>query len=586
MKTAILCLAWLIILTLAAVVSGEVVTTRSVENDRLITGEEQIPIMNPIPYRPNAATESPGIIVGTTFYDYQTNASTGRRIAYSPDHRAQMTWMNGLNWPTPRSIYYNWVDTNGNVYEPNGGCQISGATGGYPQFSLYQSIRGMIGYHQAGGTPPPYVMFAYEGDPVGECIWTYSNPPDSFPGAARLYWPYFDVDQRGWIHLVASENTTTRQRFFYTRSTNGGNSWTTLQFVDSIEVISAVVDASPVSGKVVIAYHQPGSVRTNIYNEIVYVQTTDGVNWNFGHPTYVTNYRNDNDSMWAYCDLDLLIDYNDNINIAWTAFWCPDSAHLYWPSHLYHYNSGTGQINLVRPPWPESSSWYSNCDPGGWNMPICKMSMGVNQISGCLFMIWTQFDTSDCSEGGYANGEIYSSSSCDNGQHWLPVPINLTNSHTPGCFAGDCESDHWASIAREVTPEMYSHILYINDKDAGGIPQTEGSPTENPVKYLKVEIPTGIEENIHRPHAFTLEQNYPNPFNSKTLISFELKKRSIAKMEVIDVTGGIVAVLLNRELAAGRHEVIFDAGKLASGIYYYKLTADGEIQTKKMVLVK
>ncbi len=586
MKITQFCSAWFLMVALTAAASGEIVTSRAVDKDRLITGEEPLPPMNPIPYHPDAATESPGITIGTTFYDYQSNASTGRRIAYSPDHRAQIVWMNGLNYPTPRYIYYNWVDSNGVVYETNGGCQISQATGGYPQFSLFQSIKGAIGYHQAGGTPPPYISLAYEADPVGECLWTYMNPPDTVPGAPRLYWPYFDIDRRNWIHFVSSEFLQTgRQRLFYTRSTNGGNSWTTLQFVDSIEVISAVVDASPVSDKVVIAYHKPGPVRTNIFNEIVYVQATDGVNWNFGNPTYVTNYRNDNDSMWAYCDLDLLIDYNDNINIAWTAFWCPDSAHLYWPSHLYHFNSGTGEINLVRPPWPESSSWYSNCDPGGWNMPICKMSMAVKETTGCLFMIWTQFDTSDCSEGGYANGEIYGSSSCNQGRSWL-TPVNLTNTSSPGCFAGECESDNWASLAREVAPEFYVHIVYINDKDAGGIPQTEGSATENPVKYLKTEIPTSIDENTPAPINFVLDQNYPNPFNSKTVISFEIKKRTTAKIEIFDVTGGLVAVLLNRLLDAGRHEVVFDADKLASGIYYYKLSAAGETQTKKMVLVK
>lgn len=579
-----------IIIMISAAATSEIVTVKSIERDRLITGDEILPLTNPIPYRPEAATQSPGIIVGTTYYDYQSNASTGRRIAYSPDNRAQICWMNGFGWPippAPRYVFYNWVDTNGIIFD-EAGCQVSGNPGGYCQIALYQNNKGMIAYHQAGGTPPPYVNIMFEDDPIGECLWRRSDPPDTFPGSTRLYWPYFDVDRQNWIHLVASENTTSRQRLFYTRSTNGGASWTALQLVDSIEVISAVVAASPVSNKVAIAYHKPGLVRTNIFNEIVYVQTTDGSNWNFGNPTYVTNYSNDNDSMWAYCDLDLLIDFNDNVNIAWTAFRCPDSAHLYWPSHLYHYNSGTGEIHLVTTPWPESSNWYSNCDPGGWNMPICKMSMGVDSSTGYLYMIWTQFDTTDCSLAGYANGEIFASSSTDQGRTWLTPSVNLTNSHSPDCDAGDCESDHWASIARRVGPDLFSHIVYINDKDAGGLPQTEGSATENPVMYLKMEIPTtGIDDDgMPNPNKFVLNQNYPNPFNARTLITFELKEKSSVKLEVFDVTGAKVRTLLNGQLRAGRHEIVFDASRLASGVYYYKLTANKENQTRKMIIIK
>ena len=85
---------------------------------------------------------------------------------------------------------------------------------------------------------------------------------------------------------------------------------------------------------------------------------------------------------------------------------------------------------------------------------------------------------------------------------------------------------------------------------------------------------------------FKLEQNYPNPFNPTTTLSFVIGHLSFVTLKVYDVLGREVANLVNEEKQAGRYEIKFNAGKLASGIYFYQINAGNYVQTRKMVILK
>ena len=93
-------------------------------------------------------------------------------------------------------------------------------------------------------------------------------------------------------------------------------------------------------------------------------------------------------------------------------------------------------------------------------------------------------------------------------------------------------------------------------------------------------------EVITQPLDFALYQNYPNPFNPVTIIKYEIPKNSNVKLEIFDVLGRKVTTLVNEEKQAGRYKEEFDASVLASGIYYYRIVAEGFTSTKKMMLLK
>ena len=85
---------------------------------------------------------------------------------------------------------------------------------------------------------------------------------------------------------------------------------------------------------------------------------------------------------------------------------------------------------------------------------------------------------------------------------------------------------------------------------------------------------------------FALEQNYPNPFNPVTTIRFSIVDPQFTILKVFDLLGREVAELANGRYPAGRYEFPFDARGLASGVYFYRLTAGANVSTRKMILVR
>jgi hypothetical protein len=99
--------------------------------------------------------------------------------------------------------------------------------------------------------------------------------------------------------------------------------------------------------------------------------------------------------------------------------------------------------------------------------------------------------------------------------------------------------------------------------------------------------PSGINGNSQVAYQYNLYQNYPNPFNPSTSIEFYLTKQSLVNLKVYDIVGKEVATLVNNDLRKeGLHQVTFDGSNLASGVYYYKITAGEFTDVKKMMMIK
>jgi Secretion system C-terminal sorting domain len=88
------------------------------------------------------------------------------------------------------------------------------------------------------------------------------------------------------------------------------------------------------------------------------------------------------------------------------------------------------------------------------------------------------------------------------------------------------------------------------------------------------------------PTRFALDQNYPNPFNPTTTFSFDLPGSSHVTLAVFDILGREVARVVDEILPAGNYARTFDASRLASGMYIYRLTAGEYSETKRMMLLK
>lgn len=89
------------------------------------------------------------------------------------------------------------------------------------------------------------------------------------------------------------------------------------------------------------------------------------------------------------------------------------------------------------------------------------------------------------------------------------------------------------------------------------------------------------------PAGFKLNQNFPNPFNPSTVINYELPKISSVSLIIYDLGGKEISRLINGDVKqAGRYSIQFNSANLASGVYFYRLTADNYSESRKMLLVK
>lgn len=102
---------------------------------------------------------------------------------------------------------------------------------------------------------------------------------------------------------------------------------------------------------------------------------------------------------------------------------------------------------------------------------------------------------------------------------------------------------------------------------------------------FQVKSSVGIQEE-GVPVKYALSQNYPNPFNSSTRISYSIIKSSDVTLKIYDMLGREVRTLVNEYQNAGNYIVMFNAGDLASGIYFYRLAADDYSSIRKLVLIK
>ncbi|NJD21159.1 MAG: T9SS type A sorting domain-containing protein [Melioribacter sp.] len=126
-------------------------------------------------------------------------------------------------------------------------------------------------------------------------------------------------------------------------------------------------------------------------------------------------------------------------------------------------------------------------------------------------------------------------------------------------------------------------VEYITSRKSDG---TVVAATHGRGAFVGKYTPTGIENVNSIPNDFKLEQNYPNPFNPTTAISYQLSAVSDVKLKVYDTLGKEVATLVDGKMEAGNHKVEFNAAKLASGVYIYKLETKNFSSAKKMILMK
>ena len=199
----------------------------------------------------------------------------------------------------------------------------------------------------------------------------------------------------------------------------------------------------------------------------------------------------------------------------------------------------------------------------------------------------SRFSNTDSSTSVPTDVDLFLSRSEDNGRTWSPVE-NITNS--PGTVI---------RAEYEITPHLSDratdndvYVLYQmpNMREPSLADETpEGFEDHRmtvQVGYYSTDMLSVEGTKKLQPLQFSLDQNYPNPFNPTTTIKFNLFAGADVKLELFDIRGSKVKLLLNEKRPAGINEYHLDASSLSSGVYFYSLTVDGKSLRQKMVHMK
>jgi photosystem II stability/assembly factor-like uncharacterized protein len=196
-------------------------------------------------------------------------------------------------------------------------------------------------------------------------------------------------------------------------------------------------------------------------------------------------------------------------------------------------------------------------------------------------------------------GHVYLSRTLTGGTSWIAsigLPSNYSSiircfwfvNQSIGWFVADnsniyCTANSGAEWIQQQSPVAanLSKVYFINE-NTGWI----AAGSQGILKTTNGGI-SGIQKvSSEIPSEFSLSQNYPNPFNPATNIKFQIPKTTSVKMLIFDMLGREVETLVNEQLKPGTYQADWNASIYPSGVYFYKLIADGYVETKKMILIK
>ncbi|NWG29313.1 MAG: T9SS type A sorting domain-containing protein [Ignavibacteriaceae bacterium] len=190
------------------------------------------------------------------------------------------------------------------------------------------------------------------------------------------------------------------------------------------------------------------------------------------------------------------------------------------------------------------------------------------------YLTWDANQEPDVLSGGSYKVEKYST--YEVGWFQLATTTNtfyedLTETICP--LGQQCESGHWVRY-RVKAVDNTAKVSVPSDSVMKMV--LGGAPDKISVDPPSSEMPT----------EYSLMQNYPNPFNPVTTISYLLPKNGLVTLKVFDILGTEVTSLVNETQEAGSYSVTFNASQLPSGIYFYTLTSNNFMSTKKLILLK
>ncbi|OQY29499.1 MAG: hypothetical protein B6244_03740 [Candidatus Cloacimonetes bacterium 4572_55] len=424
-------------------------------------------------------SESPGEIVGRTFYDGQHNSAIGHMIAAMPNGDVYVTWMDGDNADQqPREVKYRYRNAeSGEWAGDDDGVTWGVNRSGYTMIDLKSGGEAVATFHYGTPTRSQVAQELYPGYSLFQVVDTDMQSYS----AEEIIWPKIAVDGNDIVHVLAANYVAAAEdnnNIYYSQSNTddylagGMGNWEFIQGTEErLQVLSYSIDASLVSPKVARTFLLSPSYDPTVANQRendVYIQISEDGGNSWGDMTNITNYNEivnndigyleqlpepydfwdpashptvgEIDEFWmqAYSNVEVFIDPSDVTHLIWTTTLIATRndttlAHCYM-GNIYHWDDSTEEIHLVYDNIHDNPLWNDVDDPndffdrlGAFDNSVCDPTIGADE-NGNLFMSFIQFFAGDyCAEiDGYGNdnsglmynGEVMMIMSTDGGATW------------------------------------------------------------------------------------------------------------------------------------------------------------------------
>jgi len=470
-------------------------------------------------------------------------AGANLRFYYSSMDSGQ-SWIQGQlpagTWGDPSVIF----DLLGKAYYAH----LSNPTGGYfiERLIVHRSSDGGLTWSDSVGV-------GYNPPKQQDKEWMACDITNS-PYRNSLYMSWTEFDKYG------SRSTLDSSRILFSRSTNGGTTWSSPlrisdeggNCIDSDSTVEGAVPAVGPNGEVYIAWSGPLGIMfdksTNggiTFGPDRFVTAQPG-GWDFG----IGGISRANGLPITACDV-------SNSPFRGTVYIC-------WSDQ----RNGTGNTDVFLIKSKDGGrTWGSikrvNNDASSAHQFFPWIA--IDQSTGYLYCVF--YDRRNTS--GNAT-DVYVARSSDGGESFSNFKVSMASfTPQPSIFFGDYINI--ASHERRIYP-----IWMRMDGTNLSVWTAPFTDPEIVSVATDAKVATG----------FSLSQNYPNPFNASTRIRFTLPTRSGVRLTIHDCLGREVSRPADGDLEAGTHTAIFYADDFPSGVYYYRMSANSFQDTKRVILIK
>ncbi|MHB1050670.1 MAG: T9SS type A sorting domain-containing protein [Bacteroidota bacterium] len=555
---------------------------------------------------PVTAGPAEGIEIGTGDYDYGWNSGSPRHIAvYDNGNKVHMTYMTrDLTKASPDNrrgqVYVFWDAAAPTTLVTTLPRPLATGGTGFGAVDVIPAGAGagiaVMVYH----TPN---FFAIDGSPGG-AAFTESAMPTAVVGEGGLD-PEIAVSKDG--NTLWYSDSYGRADYLVAKSTDFGGSWFgqdtlfshyTPGFVATGALDNPVITASNGDAYMVTTLAGNGSIaplgsaHPDTADQIGYYKTTNGgTSWTW------TVLGRDGDALVVapgdtvyvlfenFSGSDAVVDANNNLHVVangYTQKVINDSTASNRFYTLYWKTGQTGWKIISDPAhgaYPEYDSAYYAYSGNAFGHAYPTIAAGGNSV----FAIWSQTRFTDGkmdTTGGFVDYDMWYSYSNDNGATWVPVTM-LANSGG-GLFT--TAADELVISGTNAT----AYFTYIKDgtRGSGVFGESTANLEPNIFRTITFSTITSVGNEVVNPASFELAQNFPNPFNPTTSIRYTIGKADNVSLKVYNMLGQEVASVVNQFQTAGSYTVNFDASKLASGMYLYKIQSGSFSDVKKMMLLK